>query len=187
MRIVLVDNYDSFTYNLVHALEQYCANIDVVRNDEIVIDKIEEYTHIVISPGPGLPKDAGKLMQLIERYANTKKILGVCLGMQAIVEYYGGKLYNQSIVKHGLSMQIDVNDELLYKSLPKKIEVGLYHSWAVQKKYLPEVFKITAESKEEVIMSVKHKGLPIYGVQYHPESIMTNHGSQIIKNWLELA
>ncbi len=187
MRIVLIDNYDSFTYNLVHALEQYCTSVDVIRNDEIVIDELDKYTHIVISPGPGLPNEAGMLMEVLDRYCNSKKMLGVCLGMQAITEHFGGKLYNQQTVKHGLSMEITVTNNVLYKSIPSQIEVGLYHSWAIDKKYIPEVFEITAVSREGVVMSVRHNQLPVYGVQYHPESIMTPYGKQILKNWLEMA
>lgn len=187
MKIAVIDNYDSFTWNLVHYLEEFCEEVKVFRNDEITADRLIEFTHIVISPGPGLPADSGITLEVIDKFHSTKKILGVCLGMQAIALYFGGKIYNLKEVKHGISSWCIVTDanENLYKGLPEKFEAGHYHSWAVDKT-LPECLKITALNDDGLVMSLRHKTFDVCGVQYHPESLLTTTGKSIIKNWLSL-
>jgi anthranilate synthase component 2 len=187
MKVLILDNYDSFTYNLFHYFKGYTPEVTVKRNDEITGEALEEYSHIVISPGPGLPQNAGILMDVLDRYSTSKPILGICLGLQAIVEHFGGELYNQKIVKHGLQEEIDVlnNASGLFKGFDNSIHVGLYHSWAAKKENLPQELEITAKGKTGVIMAIEHKTLPISAVQFHPESILTPSGKQIIKNWIE--
>lgn len=186
-KVLILDNYDSFTYNLVHYVE---ANpnfeVDVFRNDEISIAEVDKYNTIVLSPGPGLPKDAGILKELIKTYAPTKKILGVCLGMQAIGEVFGGTLINLNDVFHGVATPIQVLDQedLLFKNLPNSFNVGRYHSWVIDNKRFPEILKITSIEENTQIMSIKHRDFNLYGVQFHPESILTEHGKQIINNFL---
>jgi len=188
MRILLLDNYDSFTYNLYHYLRAFCADVVVKRNDEITLEESDAFTHIVLSPGPGLPKDAGILMELIARHVEKKPMLGICLGMQAIAEHYGAELYNQEHVKHGVTTTISTAyKNRLFKNLPTQITVGLYHSWAVDENTLPEFLRSTAKSEEAVLMAIEHKFLPLAGVQFHPESILTDHGKAMIKNWLAMA
>lgn len=183
--IILIDNYDSFTFNIVHYLEQLNANVTVVKNDEVVVSEVENYDVIILSPGAGLPSKAGKMMQVIERYHTQKPIFGICLGMQAIAEFFGGKLYNQAVVKHGVSEWIDVTKTCkLYTGLEKQITVGLYHSWAASLDE-NEVLFPTSFSKSKVLMSLEHKHYPIAGVQYHPESIMTKNGLEILGNFLK--
>lgn len=185
MNILLLDNFDSFTYNLYHYLLEFTANVTVKRNDEITPEEAEAFSHIVLSPGPGLPKNAGVLMDLIKHLANEKSILGVCLGMQALAEYFGGTLYNQQMVKHGVTTQIKTEvHSRLFQNLPTQFEVGLYHSWAIEETTLPSAFQITARSEQNVLMAIEHHTLPICGVQFHPESILTQHGKEIIGNWL---
>jgi len=185
MKIAVIDNYDSFTWNLVHYLEEFCDDLQVFRNDEISTDKLKDFSHFVISPGPGLPPDAGITLQIIHEFHSSKKILGVCLGMQAIAEYFGGKLYNLQEVKHGISGKCIVTDssEIIYKDIPEIFEAGHYHSWAVQKP-LPDELKITAENREGIVMSLRHNLFDVCGVQYHPESLLTPVGKSLIKNWL---
>jgi anthranilate synthase component 2 len=187
MNVLILDNYDSFTYNLFHYFKGLVSSVSVFRNDESSIAEIEKYSHIVISPGPGLPKDAGVLMDALSQYSESKKILGVCLGMQAIAEHFGGELYNQEIVKHGLQEEIEITENRngLFKGIANTTHVGLYHSWAVNPNNLPSCFNITAKGKTGVTMAIEHKTLPISGVQFHPESIMTTEGKTMIKNWLE--
>ena len=188
-KILILDNYDSFTYNLVHYVE---ANpnfeVDVFRNDEISLEEIDKYETIILSPGPGLPKDAGILKELIEKYAPTKKILGVCLGMQAIGEVYGGTLVNLNTVFHGVATPIEVLDknDALYKGLPNQFKIGRYHSWVIANEKFPAVLNITAVEENKQIMSLKHKDYKLYGVQFHPESILTEHGKEMISNFLAL-
>jgi anthranilate synthase component II len=186
MKILVLDNYDSFTYNLV----QYIAEItgetpSVFRNDEITLDEVDAYSFIVLSPGPGLPSDAGIMPELIKRYGATKHIFGVCLGMQAIGEAYGGTLYNLPKVYHGVATPIQIIDrqELIFKNIPQEILVGRYHSWAVVRKTLPADLMITAEDTEGVIMALTHKRHNVCGVQFHPESIMTDYGKQMLRNF----
>ncbi len=188
-KILVLDNYDSFTYNLVHYIEaDGNYEVDVFRNDEISIEQVNDYDTIVLSPGPGLPKDAGILKEVIEQYAPTKKILGVCLGMQAIGEVYGGELENLSQVFHGIANKINILDtsDLLYKNLPNSFEIGRYHSWVISHNNFPDQLKITATEENNQIMSIKHKDYNLYGVQYHPESILTENGKEIITNFLAI-
>jgi len=186
-KILILDNYDSFTYNLVHYVE---ANpnfeVDVFRNDEITLEEINQYNTIILSPGPGLPKDAGILKELIKKYAATKKILGVCLGMQAIGEVYGGTLTNLNNVFHGVATPLTVLDDedALFKGLPTAFNVGRYHSWVIANEGFPDELKITSVEENRQIMSLKHKEFNVYGVQFHPESILTEHGKEMITNFL---
>jgi len=181
----LVDNYDSFTYNLKHYLESFDADVDVIRNDEIDLTKVDAYDKIVLSPGPGLPINAGKQNELIKKFASHKPILGVCLGFQALVEFFGGSIYNQEIVKHGVAenCKFDIQSKL-FSNLPSTFKVGLYHSWAANKTNFPVDLKITASLTNAVVMAFEHVSLPIAGVQFHPESILTENGKKIIENFL---
>lgn len=187
-KILVLDNYDSFTYNLVHYIEANNYEVDVFRNDEISLEEVNKYNTIVLSPGPGLPKDAGVLEELIKVYAPSKKILGVCLGMQAIGEVYGGQLKNLNTVFHGVASTLNVTNtnDLLFKNLPKQFEVGRYHSWVISRNHFPEVLDITSVEEHNQIMSIKHKEYNLYGVQFHPESILTEHGKEIINNFLAI-
>lgn len=181
----MIDNYDSFTYNLVHYLEDLDCNVTVVRNDKLALDDVEPFDKIVLSPGPGIPDEAGLLKPIIERFAPTKSILGVCLGQQAIGEVFGGSLINLEEVYHGVSTKvtITVSDEPLFKGLEKEIEVGRYHSWLVHPD-LPEVLEATSFDENGQVMSLRHKVYDVKGVQYHPESVLTPHGKLILKNWI---
>ncbi len=188
-KILVLDNYDSFTYNLVHYIESNLGfEVDVFRNDEISIEEVDRYDTIVLSPGPGLPKNAGILKQLIETYAPSKKILGVCLGMQAIGEVYGGSLENLEKVYHGVATQLSIKDksDLLFKDLPQNFKVGRYHSWVISKTNFPVKLNVTSEEENGQVMSVKHEDYSLYGVQFHPESILTEYGKQIINNFLAI-
>lgn len=188
-KVLLLDNYDSFTYNLVHYVEASLKyEVDVFRNDEISIEDVGNYETIILSPGPGLPKDAGILKEVISKYASSKKILGVCLGMQAIGEVYGGELINLVDVFHGVATPITITDtsDLLYKGLPNSFDIGRYHSWVVSNKNFPEILNITSIEENGQIMSLKHKEHKLYGVQFHPESILTEHGKEIINNFLAI-
>ncbi len=187
-RILVIDNYDSFTYNLVHAIKKISGlPVDVFRNDEISLEEVEKYDRIVLSPGPGLPEESGLLLDIIKKYAPKKKILGVCLGHQAIGEAFGGKLHNMNKVLHGISTPVELteNESVLFKGLPKTFEVGRYHSWIVERENLPDCFEVTSYDSEGFIMSMKHKEFDVEGVQFHPESVLTPLGEQIIRNWLE--
>lgn len=188
MRILVFDNYDSFTYNLVHAVEKFThKKVDVRRNDQVKLEDIEQYDKIILSPGPGIPKEAGLLMPLIETYHKTKSILGVCLGHQAIGECFGGTLVNLSTVYHGVSGMITIDNHSpspLFKDLPEQIEVGRYHSWIVSTENFPAELDITARDENNFIMALQHRQYDIQGVQFHPESILTPEGDRIIKNWL---
>lgn len=188
-KVLILDNYDSFTYNLVHYVEANLDyEVDVFRNDEISLEDVGNYETIILSPGPGLPKDAGILKEVISTYASTKKILGVCLGMQAIGEVYGGELINLENVFHGVATPITVTDpsDLLYKGLPNSFDIGRYHSWVVSTQNFPEVLNITSVEENGQIMSLKHKEHKLYGVQFHPESILTEHGKEMINNFLNI-
>ena len=186
MKIILVDNFDSFSYNLVHYLEQLNAEITVVNNREVVISSLSGFDACVLSPGPGLPGEAGKLMEVVDfAVKNEIPMLGVCLGMQAIAEYFGDELYNQETVKHGTTTVLQtINDSILYSGLPKEFKVGLYHSWAVKLKENSPLIA-TATSNDDVLMSLQHKELPVYAVQYHPESILSENGLTVLKNFLD--
>ncbi len=188
MRILVLDNYDSFTYNLVHLIEKITNNeIDVFRNDKISIEDVGNYDKIVLSPGPGIPSEAGILIDVIKKYASSKNILGVCLGHQAIGEAFGGELYNLPKVYHGVSTQAAIIEkDLLFEGLPDKFKIGRYHSW-VLKTPLPKDLSITAIDDEGNIMALKHKALNVRGVQFHPESVLTPLGEKILENWIKLA
>ena len=185
--IVVIDNYDSFTYNLVHYLELFGSKVTVVRNDEFELEELEQFDKIVLSPGPGIPSEAGLLKAVIQKYYETKSILGVCLGQQAIGEVFGGSLINLEKVHHGVAatIKLTVSDELLYEGLPQQLEVGRYHSWVVSKENFPEELEITSEDTSGNIMSLRHKRWDVRGVQFHPESVLTPHGKKIIENWLK--
>lgn len=185
-KILLIDNYDSFTFNLQHYLEAYDTQITVWRNDQFDIEEVEAFDAIVISPGPGLPKQAGIIMDVIHQYHQTKPILGICLGMQAIGEYFGSELKNLSQVFHGVSSTISIveMDEKLFQNLPTNIQVGRYHSWVVNNP-LPENLIITSMDEDKNIMSIKHEFYNVRGVQFHPESILTPHGKEMISNWIQ--
>lgn len=186
-KILVIDNYDSFVYNLVHYLEEFDCDVTVVRNDQFHIDDVEHYDKIMLSPGPGIPDEAGLLKDVIKKYAATKSILGVCLGQQAIGEVFGGKLENLAKVFHGVATQATIlkKDEPLFKGLESAIEIGRYHSWVVSRDNFPEVLEITSVDENDQIMSVRHKFYDVCGVQFHPESVLTPSGKQIIKNWIE--
>jgi len=183
--ILMIDNYDSFTYNLVHYLEDLGCTVVVKRNDEFTLDEIDRFKEIVLSPGPGIPDEAGLLKPVIETYSASKRIFGVCLGQQAIGEVFGGTLRNLDEVYHGVATTIEIIEEdYIFKDLPKQIPVGRYHSWVVNKN-LPEELIATSVDENGQVMSLKHKSLDVRAVQYHPESVLTPHGKQILKNWLE--
>ncbi|MCM1356919.1 MAG: aminodeoxychorismate/anthranilate synthase component II [Staphylococcus sp.] len=186
MRLLIFDNYDSFTYNIAHAVRQLGVTPDVVRNDRLPIEDIATYDKIIISPGPGIPSEAGILPQLLQRYASEKPILGICLGHQAIGERFGATLRNLPAVYHGIrsTISLTVSDDYLFAGLPERIDVGRYHSWVVDKSTLPAELEITAMSDDGEIMAMRHRSLDIRGVQFHPESILTPLGLTIIENWL---
>jgi anthranilate synthase component II len=185
MNILIVDNHDSFVYNIVHLLDAFnLAKISVVKNDALNLESIIHNDKIVLSPGPGLPKDAGLMPELIREYIDKKPILGVCLGHQAIVEYFGGKLKNLQQPLHGVSTKVKITSEdYLFKHLPDSFEIGHYHSWVAEQP-LPELLQATSVDEFGNVMSFKHKTLDVRGVQYHPESILTPFGRQILENWL---
>jgi len=187
MKILVLDNYDSFTYNLVQYIQELVGHkVDVFRNDAIALADVEGYDKIVLSPGPGLPKDAGIMPELIKRYAPTKEILGVCLGHQAIGEAFGGTLHNIEKVYHGVATPIEVVDgnALLFRGLPKNIEVGRYHSWIVERPNLPAELQITAVDEYGAIMAMRHRTYNVRGVQFHPESVLTPMGKVMLRNFL---
>lgn len=185
--ILVIDNYDSFTYNLVHYLEDLNCKVVVKRNDQLTLDEVASFDKIVLSPGPGIPDEAGLLKPIIARYADSKSILGVCLGQQAIGEVFGATLINLEKVYHGVAtkVKITVNDEPLFEGLPEEIEVGRYHSWVVDTN-LPEVLEITSIDENGQIMSLRHKFYDVRSVQYHPESVLTPDGKQMLKNWVNI-
>ena len=187
MKILVLDNYDSFTYNLVQYVQELIGHkVDVFRNDAISLDEVEVYDKIILSPGPGLPKDAGIMPELIKRYAPTKDILGVCLGHQAIGEAFGGTLHNIEKVYHGVATPIEVVDgnAVMFRGLPKEIEVGRYHSWIVERPNLPEDLQITAVDEHGAIMAMRHRTYNVRGVQFHPESVLTPMGKAMLRNFL---
>lgn len=191
MKILIFDNYDSFTYNLVHIVEKIIhEKVDVFRNDKISLEKVNEYDKIILSPGPGLPNESGLLLPLIKKYASMKSILGVCLGQQAIAESFGGKLTNLKEVYHGVATKIIVNEKRtlsendVFKSIPNEFDAGRYHSWIVDKENFPSDLEITAEDENGYIMALRHKTFDVQGVQFHPESVLTPLGEKIMGNWL---
>ena len=188
-RVLVIDNYDSFTYNLVHILREEGLedSMRIVRNDKFDLKEVEEYSHILLSPGSGLPKDAGMMFKVIKKYAPTKNILGVCLGHQGIAEAFGAKLFNLPQVYHGMVTPIELKAiDRLFDGLPNTFNVCRYHSWVIEKGTLPRELEITSEAENGNIMSIKHTELNVRGVQFHPESIMTEHGKKLIQNWLLL-
>lgn len=185
MKIIINDNYDSFVYNLSHLIKEFGVEVTVKRNDQFKLEDIETFDKILLSPGPGIPEEAGLLMDVIRTYAGKKPILGVCLGEQAIGEVFGGKLTNLDDVFHGIQSQIKLTvSDYLFEGLPSKIKVGRYHSWIVDKNSLPDCLEVTAVSEEGYIMALRHKTLDIRGVQFHPESVLTPDGKQILYNWI---
>jgi anthranilate synthase component 2 len=186
MKVAVIDNYDSFTYNLVHYLEDLNVEVTVFRNDEFELLDIEKFDKILLSPGPGIPDEAGLLKEVIKKYAPTKSILGVCLGLQAIGEVFGGKLSNLEKVYHGVATKIFIKEkDSIFNNLPNELYVGRYHSWVLSNKNLPIDLIITSTDENGQIMSLKHSVYDVRGVQFHPESILTVHGKQILKNWIE--
>lgn len=184
MEVLVIDNYDSFTFNLVHYLEDLDAQVTVWRNDEFILDEVDRFKNILLSPGPGIPDEAGLMKPLIERYGPSKKILGICLGQQAIAEVFGGTLVNLPKVWHGTASEITIVDsDILFEGLPEKFTVGRYHSW-VAASPLPDSLIPTSVDEEGNIMSLRHRTYDVRGVQFHPESILTPHGKTILKNWL---
>ncbi len=185
MKVLVIDNYDSFTYNLVHYLEDLGCKVSVKRNDKLTLEEVKLFYKIVLSPGPGIPDEAGLLKSIIKEYASTKSILGVCLGQQAIGEVFGGSIINLDDVYHGVSTNINitVDDEPMFKGLAKKIEVGRYHSWVVDAN-LPECLEATSFDENGQIMSLRHRVYDVKGVQYHPESVLTPNGKKILENWV---
>ena len=185
MKIVIIDNYDSFTYNLSHLIKSLGAEVDVVRNDQFELSDLEPYSKIVLSPGPGIPSEAGLLLDVIRTYAGKKPILGVCLGHQAIGEVFGAKLENLSEVFHGVATPCHiVADDPIFSGLDRDITVGRYHSWVVSQEGLPECLEVTAVSDEGQIMALRHKTLNVRGIQFHPESVLTPDGRKMIQNFL---
>lgn len=186
-RLLILDNYDSFTYNLVHLVEKVSdIPFDVVRNDKMTIEDVDKYSKILLSPGPGLPADAGIMPQLIKRYYKTKSILGVCLGMQAIGEAFGSELKNLESVFHGVATPVNIlSDHLVFKNCPKRFNVGRYHSWVVDTKNLSPDLLITSMDDENNIMALRHKNYDVGGVQFHPESILSEYGEEMLKSWLQ--
>ena len=192
-KILVFDNYDSFTYNLVHLVEKIThTKVEVFRNDKISLEDVDKYDKIILSPGPGIPEEAGLLLPLIKQYAATKSILGVCLGHQAIGQAFGGNLTNLSTVYHGVATNITQKKVApkgtneVFNNLPADLEVGRYHSWVVDKKGFPEELEITAEDENGFIMALRHKTYDVQGVQFHPESVLTPLGEKILRNWLEV-
>lgn len=185
MKVLIVDNYDSFTYNLYHYVCRCGIEADVKRNDELQIGEVEKYDKIILSPGPGLPSETVMMHEILHVYGGKIPVLGVCLGMQGIAEFFGCTLYNRKEVKHGVQTPVKIDTTAgLYSGLPSEIRVGLYHSWCVEKQSVPNELKITGISADDVVMSLEHVSLPIYGVQFHPESVMTEFGIEIIENFL---
>lgn len=185
-RILVIDNYDSFTFNLVHLLHECGHDATVWRNDKFALEDVVSFDKILLSPGPGIPEEAGLLLDVIREYGTTKSILGICLGQQAIAEVFGGKLYNLSKPVHGTAtpLLIKVDDEPIFTGLPQSFPVGRYHSWAVAHEGFPDVLRITAEDEHGVIMALAHRTLDVKGLQFHPESVLTHHGKAMIANWL---
>ena len=187
MKIVIIDNYDSFTYNLAHLVKELGTEVTVLRNDQFQLDDLEDYHKIILSPGPGIPCEAGLLMDVIRHYANRKPILGVCLGHQAIGEVFGARLENLSDVFHGVATPCRiVSDDPIFSGLPTNITVGRYHSWVVSRNGLPDCLEVTAVSDEGQIMALKHKTLNVRGIQFHPESVLTPDGKKMLRNWMFL-
>lgn len=186
MKIAVIDNYDSFTYNLVHYLDDLGAEVTVFRNDEFELKELEPFEKILLSPGPGIPEEAGLLKDVITTFAKTKSIFGVCLGLQAIGEVFGATLTNLEKVYHGVATKVvKTEEDFIFNDLPNEIEVGRYHSWVISNENFPQNMIVTSRDENGQIMSVKHSVYDIRGVQYHPESVLTPHGKKILDNWLK--
>jgi len=189
MKILVLDNYDSFTYNLVHILRElgYGPRMQVFRNDKITLAEVDQFDKILLSPGPGIPQEAGIMQDLVKRYGPTKSILGICLGHQGIAEAYGATLYNMKQVLHGVASEISLldEDELLFRGVPKQTSVGRYHSWAVVPESINGDLKITARDANQEVMGIRHRFHDVAGLQFHPESVLTAEGKQMIHNWVE--
>lgn len=186
-RVVIIDNYDSFTYNLAHLVKQLGAKVEVFRNDQFTLNQLERFTKIILSPGPGIPEEAGLLMDVIRNYAGRKPMLGVCLGHQAIAEVFGGKLVNLKEVYHGIATEgTQFGNDPIFSGLPKRIVMGRYHSWVVDRAGFPDCLEVTAMSDDGQIMALRHRNYNIHGIQFHPESVLTPEGATIVKNWLQL-
>lgn len=185
-RVVIIDNYDSFTYNLAHLVKQLGAKVEVFRNDQFTLNQLERFTKIILSPGPGIPEEAGLLMDVIRTYAGRKPMLGVCLGHQAIAEVFGGKLVNLKEVYHGIATEgTQFGNDPIFSSLPKRIVMGRYHSWVVDRAGFPDCLEVTAMSDDGQIMALRHRNYNIHGIQFHPESVLTPEGATIVRNWLQ--
>jgi anthranilate synthase component 2 len=189
MKILVLDNYDSFTYNLVHILRElgYGNQTEVRRNNKIPLDEVDRYDKILLSPGPGIPEEAGIMLELIQQYGPSKSILGICLGHQGIAEIYGARLYNMKEVLHGVASDVLLldQDEVLFRGIPEETEVGRYHSWAVVPESVDGDLKITARDFHQEVMAIRHKTYDVVGLQFHPESVLTVNGKQMIRNWVE--
>ena len=187
MKIVIIDNYDSFTYNLSHLVKELGAEVDVLRNDQFDLNDLEGYNKIILSPGPGIPSEAGLLLDVIRTYAGRKPMLGVCLGHQAIGEVFGGRLENLSDVFHGVATPCHlVADDPIFNGIEREFTVGRYHSWVVAADGLPDCLEVTATSPEGQIMALRHRDHDIHGIQFHPESVLTPEGKTMIKNFIGL-
>ncbi|MBD2715091.1 aminodeoxychorismate/anthranilate synthase component II [Microvirga sp. STR05] len=187
MKILVLDNYDSFTYNLVQVLRElgHTDTVTVIRNDKLTLEDVEAYDAVLLSPGPGLPSEAGLMPTIIRRYASTKRILGVCLGHQGLAESFGGELYNLPEVLHGVATDAHVvADDLLFEGLPQQFKVGRYHSWSVRPESVPAELEVTALDVNGQVLAFRHRRYNVRGVQFHPESILTEHGHQMLRNWL---
>lgn len=185
MKLVLIDNYDSFTYNLKALFVDRGVKVDVIRNDKLIVTDLHHYDGIILSPGPGVPKSAGLLLEIIEYYKSGKPMIGICLGMQAIGEVFGAKLQVMSKPLHGISLPVFHQGDSIFKGLENNFEAARYHSWAISAEDFPSTLEIIAKSKNETIMAVKHKDRPIYGFQFHPESILTEGGERLVENFIE--
>ena len=187
MKILVLDNYDSFTYNLVYLIRQlgYGQQLDIRRNDAFSLDEVEQYDKILLSPGPGIPSEAGLMPEVLLRYAATKSILGICLGHQAIAEAFGGQLHNLTEVQHGVASALTVVPDRLFEGLPTQFAVGRYHSWVVDEAHLPAELEVIGRTPDQQIMAIRHKQYDLRGLQFHPESILTEHGATLIQNWLQ--
>ena len=185
MKIVIIDNYDSFTYNLSHLVKELGAEVSVVRNDEFELEALDAFDKIILSPGPGIPSEAGLLLEVIRHYAGRKPILGVCLGHQAIGEVFGGQLTNLSTVFHGVATAgTQLVNDYLFDGLPERITMGRYHSWVVDREGWPEALEVTALSDEGQVMALRHREMDIHGIQFHPESVLTPDGRTILENFI---
>ena len=188
MKTIIIDNYDSFTYNLSHLVKELGVDVTVRRNDQFKLSDLEGFDNIILSPGPGIPEEAGLLMEVIRTYAGRKPILGVCLGHQAIGEVFGAKLENLSSVFHGVATEgTQFGIDPIFAGLPQRIVMGRYHSWVVSKEQFPDCLEVTAESDEGQIMALRHLQFNVHGIQFHPESVLTPEGRTIVKNWLSLS